>query len=150
MSHRIHVRRRGVECATASLRPAARAALEHAGAPPGDLTIVLTEAAALRELNRRFGGPDRTTDVLSFPDGSTDPESGRTYHGDVVIAVPVAAAQARRGHRTLAEELRTLVVHGVLHLLGHDHATADDARRMRQAERAILAGPARRAPAKPQ
>jgi probable rRNA maturation factor len=71
----------------------------------------------MRRYNREFRGKDRTTDVLSFPDG----EDGHV--GDVVISVPQARRQAgERGHG-LARELRVLLVHGWLHLIGHDHET---------------------------
>jgi probable rRNA maturation factor len=125
---------------------AARATLLHEGAPEGDLTLALTSAARIRELNHRFAGEDRPTDVLSFVDGANDAESGRLYFGDVLIAVPVAEEQAEAAGHSLAEEMRLLTVHGVLHLLGHDHARPADRRRMEESQRAIL-GALRRASA---
>jgi len=77
---------------------------------------------AVREMNRDFRGKDRTTDVLSFAGG----QSGEGRHlGDVVVSVPQASRQAAAGGHTLERELRTLLLHGVLHCLGHDHE-ADD------------------------
>jgi len=76
--------------------------------------------AAMRELNRRYRDKDKTTDVLSFPGGET-PE-GR-HLGDVVISLPAAARQAPE--ETPGVEIRRLLLHGVLHCLGHDHETDD-------------------------
>lgn len=77
---------------------------------------------SMRRLNRVFRDKDRTTDVLSFPGGET-PEG---HHlGDVVISVPQATRQAAQRDEPLGRELRTLLLHGVLHCLGHDHETDD-------------------------
>ena len=76
----------------------------------------------MRRLNLAFRGKDRTTDVLSFPGEAT--AEGR-HLGDVVISVPQAARQAAIRDETLGRELRTLVLHGLLHCLGHDHETDD-------------------------
>jgi probable rRNA maturation factor len=131
------------------LRAAARAALAHQSAPmPGELTIVVTDAETIRALNRAYARRDHATDVLSFPADEPDPASGRRYFGDVVIAFPQAAAQAKVGGHPLSAELQLLVVHGVLHLLGHDHASPGDKARMWKAQaeilhelRAAIAGP---------
>jgi probable rRNA maturation factor len=102
---------------------AALAALQTADAPDDvDLTIVLADDAQLHALNRQFLGYDAPTDVLSFPQGETDPDSGRLYLGDIIISLERAAAQAAAGGHPVEAELQLLVVHGVLHLLGHDHA----------------------------
>jgi probable rRNA maturation factor len=76
----------------------------------------------MRQLNRVFRGKDSTTDVLSFP-GGVSPE-GR-HLGDVVISVPQALRQARELGHGPAKELRLLLLHGVLHCLGHDHESDD-------------------------
>ncbi len=113
-------------------------------APPGTrgtLTIALVSDARMRALNRRFRGMDRVTDVLSFPMGPApaDHSGGRVGDaqlGDVVIALGRAERQARAmGHARLTE-LKVLALHGVLHLLGHDHETDDGA--MSRAERRCL------------
>jgi probable rRNA maturation factor len=108
-----------------------------------DLTIVLTDDAQLRELNHDYLGIDAATDVLSFPasesDGSEiDPETGARYMGDILISMPYAARSAKKAGHPLASEVQLLVVHGVLHLLGHDHAEADEKKRMWQAQSQIL------------
>ena len=92
----------------------------------GDLTIVLTDDAQLLELNRQYLGVDAPTDVLSFASGEADPETGGIYLGDVVISVPQAQVQAAAAGHKLEAEVQLLVVHGVLHLLGYDHAKAAD------------------------
>jgi probable rRNA maturation factor len=118
---------------------AARQALAHQSAPAeSDLTIVLSDDAQLHELNRQWMGTDAPTDVLSFPSDETDPESGNRYLGDILISVQRAAEQAQAaGHATEAE-VQLLVVHGVLHLVGHDHAEAGEKAKMWLAQGEIL------------
>ena len=123
----------------ATLRAAARAALRHQRAPhPAALTIRVTGDAELRALNRQFRAEDHATDVLSFPSGTADPEAGRLYLGDLAVSYARASAQARRGRHPVRAELQLLVVHGVLHLLGHDHATPAEQAAMWAAQAAIL------------
>ncbi|OGO13257.1 MAG: rRNA maturation RNase YbeY [Chloroflexi bacterium RBG_13_66_10] len=137
--YRVQVRcDRGMARSRPGAREAARAALQHQEAPDGDLTVVLSGAAKMQELNRRYAGDDYPTDVLSFVDGSREPETGRKYFGDVVIAVPVAEEQARAAGHSLATEVALLVVHGVLHLLGHDHGRTKERALMEAAESEIL------------
>jgi len=119
------------------LEHAARAALDHQFAD-GDLTLVLTGEEQLQRLNRDYLGVDAPTDVLSFPASETDPETGRRYLGDILLSIPRADVQARAAGHPLADEARLLVVHGVLHLLGHDHAEADETARMWKAQGEIL------------
>ena len=116
----------------------ALAVLEHEGVLPGDLTIVLTDDDTIRDLNLRYAGLDQTTDVLSFEDGSLDPETARTYYGDVIISVPAALRQAKTANHSLQNELTLLTVHGLLHLLGYDHAQPPDKERMWATQTAIL------------
>lgn len=104
----------------------------------GDVTIVLADDAQLRELNRQYLDVDAPTDVLSFPSGEVDPESGAAYLGDVILSMPRAQAQATAGGHTLEAEVQLLVVHGVLHLLGYDHAEAADKTKMWTAQARAL------------
>ena len=104
----------------------------------GDLTILLSDDAQVRELNRQYLGIDAPTDVLSFPAGEADPDTGVTYLGDVIISVPQAGAQARAAGHALEAEVQLLVVHGVLHLLGHDHAQTEAKGRMWAAQTEVL------------
>lgn len=117
---------------------ATRTLVQQAVVPPATLTILLTGDDQLQQLNRDFRGYNQTTDVLSFADGSELPDVGR-YLGDIAISVPQAQRQADAGGHTLEAELRLLTVHGVLHLLGHDHADTAEKERMWQAQAAILA-----------
>ena len=121
------------------IRAAVRAALEHEAAPaPGALTIVLADDGALQRLNRDYLGHNQPTDVLSFPSSETDPETGARYFGDIAISFPRACAQAEAGGHQVTAEIQLLVVHGVLHLLGHDHAKAKEKARMWAAQAEIL------------
>jgi probable rRNA maturation factor len=85
-----------------------------------EVSLAFVGERAIRTLNRRFMKKDRPTDVLSFPLGEKGPDS-KYYLGDIVIAVPVAARQARAKGHGLDRELRLLAIHGFLHLLGYDH-----------------------------
>lgn len=119
------------------IRKTARAALRHQNAPEaGSLTLRLTGDALLRKLNREFMGKDYATDVLSFPAG--DENAARPYFGDVVLSIPRARAQAKVGGHSLTAELQLLIVHGILHLLGHDHAKRGEKKRMWAAQAEIL------------
>ena len=103
-----------------------------------DATIVLSDDAHLHELNRQFLSIDAPTDVLSFPSGETDPDSDAPYLGDVIISYPRALDQAAAGGHSVEAELQLLVVHGVLHLLGHDHAAAEEKAAMWSAQAEVL------------
>jgi probable rRNA maturation factor len=123
---------------------AAQATLIHQKESPDvDLTIVLADDARLHELNRDYLGVDAPTDVLSFPasetDGSEiDPDTGTRYLGDIIISVPYAAKGAAKAGHPVESELQLLVVHGMLHLLGHDHAEPKEKAKMWKAQAAIL------------
>ena len=99
----------------------------------------MTDDTRLHELNRDYLGVDAPTDVLSFPASETDPETGARYIGDILISVPRPAQADAAGH-PLESEVQLLVVHGVLHLLGHDHAQAKEKARMWKAQAEILEG----------
>ena len=99
----------------------------------GELCLVLADDRLQRTLNRRFRGKDRSTNVLSF-DGAPD------GLGDVVLALETVQAEADAQGKSLADHVAHLVVHGVLHLMGHDHVGAAEARRMERLESAILTG----------
>lgn len=113
------------------IEKAAMAALHQQSAPDEtDLTIVITDDDQLRQLNSQYRDIDSPTDVLSFPANFTDPENEIPYLGDILISYDRAEAQAVAGGHTVISELQLLVVHGVLHLLGHDHADSADKRQM--------------------
>ena len=121
------------------LEGAVNAALEHQSESlDSELTIMLTDDARIQDLNRDYLGIDAPTDVLSFPASETDPETGARYIGDIIISMPYAAKSAEKAGHPLESEVQLLVVHGLLHLLGHDHAEADEKARMWQAQAEIL------------
>jgi probable rRNA maturation factor len=121
------------------LRKAARAALKQQAAKGKiDLTIALSDDEELRRLNKEFLGSDKVTDVLSFPAEEIDPATGTRYLGDIVISVAKADRQSQKAGNALDAELQLLVVHGVLHLLGHDHARAKEKQIMWSAQSEIL------------
>jgi probable rRNA maturation factor len=121
------------------LERTAHAALEHeAESQDAELSIVLTDNEHLQELNLNYLGIDAPTDVLSFPASETDPESGARYIGDILISIPRAQSQADAAGHSLESEVQLLVVHGVLHLLGYDHADVEEKTRMWKAQAEIL------------
>src|SRR5215212_4591830 len=121
------------------LERAANTALEQqAQSLDPELSIILTDDARLHELNLNYLGVDAPTDVLSFPASETDPETGARYIGDILISMPRAQAQAEVAGHPLEAELQLLVVHGILHLLGHDHAQPEEKARMWKDQADIL------------
>jgi len=131
MSHRVSVHTAGRYARwRRAVASAGRAALEAAKSPPAEVTVVLADDRTLRRLNRRFASLDRATDVLSFPAEADAAQRGARYLGDVVISVPRARRQAASGGPPVQAELSLLAVHGVLHLLGYNHARPLQRRRM--------------------
>jgi probable rRNA maturation factor len=129
----------------ANLRRAAEAALESAGREwTGELTVVITDDARVRELNRIYRGVDAPTDVLAFvgmgdrDDFVSSPEAN-PYLGDVIISYPRALEQAAEHGHPVEEELLILVVHAALHLLGYDHERGEDEDAMWRVQEAALA-----------
>ena len=121
----------------------ATAALVAEGVTAGELTLAFVDEADMADLNAEHMGEQYATDVLSFPldaDGDTGPApaDAPVLLGDIVICPAVAAAQALSHAGTYDDEVALLVVHGVLHVLGHDHAEPDETARMQQRERALL------------
>lgn len=106
-----------------------------------ELSVVFVDEQAMADLNRRYAGAHGPTDVLAFPidDGRSDAHPGPVMVGDVVICPAVAARNARAHPGGYEDELALLVVHGVLHLLGMDHAEAGEAEIMQRRERELLA-----------
>jgi len=117
----------------------ARAVLRLLGHARSELSLALVDDAAIAVLNERDRGKPGPTDVLSYSllEGAHAERRGALL-GDVVISVDTAGRQARRAGRSLDDECLRLLVHGVLHLLGHDHEKDDEARRMRAEERRLL------------
>jgi probable rRNA maturation factor len=92
-----------------------------AGCEAAEVTVLLTDDEEMRALNLRYRGADRTTDVLSF-EGGLQPD-GRVSQGEIVISVDKARRQAAQRHHALEVEIRYLLIHGFLHLMGFDHET---------------------------
>jgi probable rRNA maturation factor len=105
----------------------------------GELTLTFVDRDEIAVLNRDHMGADGPTDVLSFPlDDPTAATDLPVLLGDVVVCPAVAADRAGEHAGTLDDELALLVVHGVLHVLGHDHADSDETARMQTRERELL------------
>jgi probable rRNA maturation factor len=129
------------DVATIAARAAQEALLDSAGAEYLIVDITLADDAEQRRLNRTYRGKDMPTNVLAFPQGK--PDSSRpdapVLLGDVVLAFATVRREAAEQHKPLANHLRHLVVHGVLHLLGFDHEKAAEAAAMEAREIKILA-----------
>ena len=122
------------------LERAALATLAHQSAPKdAALSILLTDDNQIQSLNREYLGFDTPTDVLSFSVHERDPETGSLYLGEIIISIPYAAKQAQKNGHPLEAEVQLLIIHGVLHLLGHDHAESEEKAQMWAAQAEILA-----------
>ena len=84
----------------------------------GRVDVLLTSSAEMKSLNRRFRGKDKPTDVLSFP---AEPAAQKQFAGEIAISAEIAAQNAWALHHSPAEEVKILVLHGILHLRGYDH-----------------------------
>lgn len=134
------VDQRGVDVESAALEADAVRLLDLVGRADAELSIVLCDDAFIRPLNAEWRGKDAATDVLSFAmqDGD-DVLDGDPVLGDLVISVETADRQAAEHGHDRAAELRVLLVHGLLHLLGHDHEdTPERAAEMRAEEARLL------------
>jgi probable rRNA maturation factor len=128
--------------AAAIVRKAVRTAAIAASTPRAELAIVLTDDSAIKALNRDWRGQDKPTNVLSFP-AAHAPAGGKRAAvalGDIVIAYQTTAREARAERKPFADHLSHLAVHGFLHLVGYDHETLRDARKMESFEVEILDG----------
>ncbi len=123
----------------------AEAVLGGQGAITGELNLLFVEATEMQDLNRTHMGKDRPTDVLSFPLDGAEASGADALIGDVVIC-PSHAAQNAAEHEgidhhtgSIEDEIALLVVHGMLHVLGHDHGSPDEAIQMEALEQELLA-----------
>jgi len=136
--------------AVTGTRAAARTALKQMQRQPlfpkgqvVEMTVVLAADREVRRLNRDYRGIDKPTNVLSFEgsgDGRRRVAAEPVMLGDVVLARETVAAEAAAQGKTIADHARHLVVHGVLHLLGHDHKSDKEADAMEALEVELLAG----------
>ncbi len=106
------------------------------------LSLLIAGDQLLRRLNREHRAVDEPTDVLSFAEEIGEllpsPEGGPRYLGDIAVSIEMAATQAQAAGLTLDQELRHLVLHGLLHLLGYDHETEEAGAGMHEREEAVL------------
>ena len=135
---------RGVKCPTElkkRIKTAAAAALKAEGVEgPCELSVLLTDDEGIHAINKEFRDVDKPTDVLSFPMGDTDPETGRLLLGDMVLNAAQAEKQGAEFGHGADHEISYLTVHSVLHLLGYDHVDEGGMKKaMRTREKAIMA-----------
>lgn len=121
--------------AAAAIRSLVRLALAAHGRRAGEISVTIADDALLRDLNRRYRGLDRATDVLSF---GYDAGGAAPVDGDLAVSRDRVRVQARRYRVSAGRELARLIVHGALHLTGLDHDTATKRRAMRGVERAVM------------
>lgn len=123
----------------AHLRALVRDVLRGEGRRAGDIAVVLADDATLRRLNREWRGLDKATDVLSFAYDEHEPDAAtRPVTADLVISMDRVREQARRFRVSEGAELARLVIHGALHLCGHDHMKPAERRAMRAREEAAM------------
>lgn len=136
-------------------RKVIEAALDYVGCPyEAEVNLLLTENEEIRQMNRKFRGIDRATDVLSFPmieyevpgefafleeqDDCFNPESGELLLGDIVISKEKVTAQAEEFGHSIEREFAFLIAHSVLHLCGYDHMEEEERLLMEEKQRDIL------------
>ncbi len=134
--YRNEVRRSGVD--GRALVATARRLLAAIGDESAALSLSLVSDGSIRALNHKYRGKDSATDVLSFPlDDGAEPRALERMLGDVVISVDTARRQAAGYDAPLQREIYRLLIHGLLHLKGHDHAVASERRVMQREERRL-------------
>jgi len=125
----------------------ARQVLEAEGlTPPYEVSVVFSDSETVQKLNRDFRGVDEPTDVIAFymhpqredtPPFALPPDN-ITRLGEIIISYPQAVEQAGEQGHPVDKELALLIIHGILHLLGYDHAQPEEEKRMRQREQELL------------
>lgn len=123
---------------TAVVERAADVALSGEGMGEASVSILLSDDETVRTLNAQYRDKDRPTNVLSFP-APLMPGMAERILGDIILAYQTCRDEAISEHKTLTDHVSHLVVHGVLHLCGHDHETEDEAEVMEAREIALLA-----------
>ena len=103
-----------------------------------EVSVSVVDGEQIKELNRDFRNIDRVTDVLSFPIGDKNPETGEIVLGDIVLCAEKVISQAQEFGHTRKRELAFLTCHSMLHLLGYDHIEEDDRLEMENLQRKIL------------
>ncbi len=114
------------------------AAAAEAAQTGGEVAVLLTDDSAVRQMNARWRGIDKPTNVLSFPAGESTTAPGEIHLGDIAIAYETVAAESGAENKAFADHLAHLAVHGYLHLVGFDHETDPEAADMEHLETRIL------------
>jgi probable rRNA maturation factor len=130
--------RKGPKLSVKGVRTLCDRMLAALGLETAELSVLLVDDLRIQELNRVHREKDRPTDVLAFPLDETPPDGAPRLLGDIVISLETALRQARSRKRTLLPEVRFLLAHGLLHLLGYDHGNRRDKRRMDSATRRLV------------
>jgi rRNA maturation RNase YbeY len=141
MTIRIHNRQRTVAIDTAAVKKRVLQIMGYLGCSDQELSVVFGSDRLLQEINNTYRHKDRPTNVLAFPQSPTyEGEPATPMLGDVIVALPTAAREAHDLQQSLEERVIYLLLHGILHLLGHDHeGSAAQRRRMEALERQVLA-----------
>ena len=126
------------ELELAKVQKVVDAALDGDGAENVALTVLLVDDAESARLHREHFDDPEPTDVMTFPDGSVDPETGRTLLGDLAVGVDVARRVALERGRRESDEVCLYILHGLLHLLGYDDVDQRDAGEMWDVQRRLL------------
>lgn len=139
MSLSMQNRQRSVRLNTAELDKYVHRLMTHLGCDRKELSIVFSNDQFMQNLNRTYRQKDYPTNVLAFPQGETEFDHGDTsLLGDIVIAVPTAAREARVLEQPIEDRLFYLIIHGLLHLLGYDHERSPDDRLAMEAREAEI------------
>lgn len=136
----VDIRCEGADAPTDRVEADALSLLTRVDFAHGELSVVLCDDPFIHALNKQWRGVDSPTDVLSFAMGEgEDAGLNPEVIGDIVISLDTAARQAAEVGHPIEREVRVLLVHGLLHLLGYDHLEPDDAVEMAEAEAKLLA-----------
>ena len=134
--YRNEVRGSGVDAR--ALKATARTLLQAIGEPDSAISLTLVNDDAIRKINREHRGKDKPTDVLSFP-LEPEPFSQERLLGDIVISIDTAKRQAQDYDAPVQREIYRLLIHGLLHVMGHDHEETEERRKMEREERRLAA-----------
>jgi probable rRNA maturation factor len=104
--------------------------LAHLKIEESEISITLIDNKSIREFNNQYRGIDMETDVLSFTGYEINPENGHRMLGDILISIPMAQKQAADLDHSLEDEIKVLMIHGILHLLGYDHEKKSEEEQM--------------------
>lgn len=129
---------RSAALSPALVRKLAEAMLRTLELEASELSVLLTDDSTIQRLNRDHRAKDKPTDVLAFPLDEKGEDPTRPWLGDVVISIDTALRQANSRRRELAQEVRFLLAHGLLHLIGYDHDTRPRKREMDAAARRLV------------